>query len=88
MRENQINELQGTSILTKEFFNKLIRRIECTKPLAGSGITISEKENGFEISGGGGGGGGNGVTYSTITLNVCSNGTPAEIFVLAAPVDE
>lgn len=73
MRENQINELQGTSILTKEFFNKLIRRIECTKPLAGSGITISEKENGFEISGGG---------YSAITLNVCFNGTPDTIIVL------
>jgi hypothetical protein len=82
MRENQINELQGTSILTKEFFNKLIRRIECTKPLAGSGITISEKENGFEISGGGGGV----ATYSVITLNVCSNGIPVEIFVLGAPV--
>jgi len=88
MRENQINELQGTSILTKDFFNKLIRRIECTKPLAGSGITISEKENGFEISSGGGGGVVTVVTYSTITLNVCSNGTPAEIFVLGPPVEE
>lgn len=71
MRENQLNELQGVSILTKDFFNKLIRRIECTKPLAGSGITISEKENGFEISGG----------FSEITLNVCSNGTPDTIIV-------
>ena len=50
MRENQLTELQGTSILTKSFFNKLIRRIECTKPIAGSGISISEKENGFEVS--------------------------------------
>jgi len=91
MRENQINELQGTSILTKEFFNKLIRRIECTKPLAGSGITISEKENGFEISSGGGGGGGGGTSvsgYSATTLNVCSNGTPAQILVLGPPVEE
>jgi len=89
MRENQINELQGTSILTKEFFNKLIRRIECTKPLAGSGITISEKENGFEISGGGGGGGGTSVSgYSAITLNVCSDGIPAQILVLGQPVEE
>jgi hypothetical protein len=80
MRENQLKELQGVSILTKEFFNKLIRRIESTKPLAGSGITISEKENGFEISGGGGVGSVAG--YSAITLNVCSNGTPATITVL------
>lgn len=79
MRENQLTELQGTSILTKSFFNKLIRRIECTKPIAGSGITIKEQENGFEISGGGVAGGGD---YSEITLNVCSNGTPATITVL------
>ena len=86
MREQQIPELQGTSILTKSFFNKLIRRIECTKPLAGSGITISEKENGFEISGGGGVGSVAG--YSAITLNVCSNGEPAQIIVLGFPVEE
>jgi hypothetical protein len=94
MKETQINELQGTSILTKSFFNKLIRRIECTKPLAGSGITISEEENGFKISGGGGADGGststtynsitfNVVTINVITLNVCSNGTPDIIYVLS-----
>jgi hypothetical protein len=81
MRENQLNELQGVSILTKDFFNKLIRRIECTKPLAGSGITISEKENGLEISGGGFGGIGGGG-FTEVTLNVCSNGTPDTIIVL------
>ena len=86
MRENQLTELQGTSILTKSFFNKLIRRIECTKPLAGDGITISEKENGFQISSGGGAGSVAG--YSAITLNVCSNGTPAQIIVLGTPVEE
>ncbi len=79
MKETLLTELQGTSILTKSFFNKLIRRIECTKPIAGSGITIKEQENGFEISGGGIGGGGD---YSAITLNVCSNGTPSTITVL------
>lgn len=86
MRENQLTELQGTSILTKSFFNKLIRRIECTKPIAGSGITIKEQENGFEISGGVGGGGGSVAGYSAITLNVCSNGTPAQILVYGKPV--
>jgi len=88
MRENQLNELQGVSILTKDFFNKLIRRIECTKPLAGSGIIISEKENGLEISTSGGGGIGSVARYSAITLNVCSNGEPAEILVLGKPVEE
>ena len=86
MREGQLNELQGVSILTKEFYNKLIRRIECTKPLAGSGITIKEQENGFEISGGGIVGSVAG--YTAITLNVCSNGTPAQIVVLGSPVEE
>ena len=75
MREKQINELQGTSILTKSFFNKLIRRIECTKPTAGSNITITEEENGFKISSDGG-------DFNTVTLNVCSNGTPDTLVVL------
>ena len=55
MKENKLNELQGASILTKSFFNKLIRRIECTKPLAGSGISVQEEENGFKLSVGGSG---------------------------------
>ena len=64
--------------MTKEFYNKLIRRIECTKPLAGSGISIAQQENGIELSVSGIGGGG----FSEITLNVCSNGTPTTITVL------
>jgi hypothetical protein len=82
MRENQLNELQGTSILTKSFFNKLIRRIECTKPLAGFGINIKQQENGIEISTADTSG------YNAITLNVCSNGTPIEILVLAKFPDD
>ena len=78
MRENQLNELQGVSILTKEFYNKLIRRIECTKPLAGSGITISEKENGFEMSVGGG----SGEVLKEIQITVCQDGAPSTITVL------
>jgi len=88
MREQQIPELQGTSILTKSFFNKLIRRIECTKPLAGSGIAIKEQENGFELSISGVGGGGSVAGFSAITLNVCSNGTPAEIVVYGRAIEE
>ena len=41
--------------------------------------TISEKENGFEVSFGVAGGGG----FKEVTLNVCSNGTPDTITVLA-----
>ena len=80
MRENQLNELQGVSILTKEFYNKLIRRIECTKPLAGSGIAIKQEENGVAISITGVG---SSPEFSAVTyqLNVCSNGTPDTIIV-------
>jgi hypothetical protein len=84
MRENSLNELQGVSILTKEFFNRLIRRIESTKPLAGSGITVTQQENGIEISGGGGS---SAVSFSEFTLNVCSNGTPAQIIVYGKLVE-
>ena len=73
MKEPELKELAGASRLAKEFFNKLIRRIECTKPTAGSNITITEEDNGFKISGGG---------FNTVTLNVCSNGTPDTLVVL------
>jgi hypothetical protein len=79
MREPRLTQLKGSSRLALGFFNSIIRRIECTKPLAGPGITISEKDNGIEISSGGGS-----VTgFSEITLNVCSNGTAVTITVLA-----
>ena len=81
MKESRLNELQGASRLTLGFFNRLIRRIECTKPLAGSGITITEEENGIKISSGGGVGS-SVAGFEEITLNVCSNGEPAEIVVL------
>lgn len=82
MKENQLNELAGASRLALGFFNRLIRRIECTKPIAGKGITITEQDNGFQISRSGIGFSGEGDGFSEITLNVCSNGTPATITVL------
>ena len=86
MRENQLNELQGTSILTKSFFNKLIRRIECTKPLAGLNTTIKQEENGIVISSRVSGGG---EEFSAVTyeLNVCSNGVPDTIIVFGPRPD-
>jgi hypothetical protein len=77
MREQKLNELQGASRLTLGFFNRLIRRIECTKPLAGSGISIKEDDNGFTLSTSGGDISG----AQRVTLNVCSNGVPASIIV-------
>ena len=71
MKEPELKEIKGTSILTKGFFNRLIKRIECTKPLAGTGIAIKEEENGTEIS----------LVGEYLRLNVCSNGTPTAISV-------
>lgn len=72
MKEPALTELAGASRLAKEFFNRLIRRIECTKPIAGDNIAISEEENGFKIS----------SRFNVVTLNVCSNGTPHTLVVL------
>jgi hypothetical protein len=80
MREPALTELAGASRLAREFFNKLIRRIECTKPTAGTGITIAEEDNGFKISSSGG-------EYNVVTLNVCSNGTPDTLLVLSPKED-
>lgn len=80
MIEPKLKELSGSSRLALGFFNSLIRRIECTKPLAGAGVTISEKPDGIEISTSG-----SAVDvagYKAVTLNVCSNGTPTTIVVL------
>lgn len=76
MRETKLNELKGVSILSTSFFNRLIRRIECTKPIAGDGISIAEEDNGFKISA-------PPFEYNVVTLNVCSNGEPATLLVLS-----
>jgi len=80
-KEPRLTELKGNCRLALGFFNSIIRRIECTKPIAGDGITLTEKEDGIQISSSGGIAGGSG--FSEVTLNVCSNGAPATITVLA-----
>ena len=76
MREPELKEIDGASRLAREFFNRLIRRIESTKPTAGANITITQEDNGFKISGSGG-------DYNVVTLNVCSNGVPDTLLVLS-----
>ena len=76
MRELELKELSGASRLGREFFNKIIRRIESTKPTAGDNITITQEVNGFRISSTGG-------DYNVVTLNVCSNGVPDTLLVLS-----
>jgi hypothetical protein len=69
--------LEGSSRLAMGFFNSLINRIECTKPLEGEGITVTQEADGsgFTIN----------LDAETVTLNVCSNGTPDTIDVYVKP---
>jgi hypothetical protein len=85
MRENTLTELKGSSRLALGFFNSLIRRIECTKPIAGDGISVQPVDNGFIVSVSGGIGGSS-LGARVIDLNVCSNGTPATIQVYGPSV--
>ena len=79
MRSTELKELQGASRISLGFVNSLIRRIECTKPLAGSNTLITQEDNGYKINFLiGGSSSFNAVTYE---LNVCSNGNPDTIIV-------
>lgn len=80
MRSTELKELQGASRISLGFVNSLIRRIECTKPLAGFGVSITQEDNGYKVnlSGVGSNPAFNAITYE---LNVCSNGSPDTIIV-------
>jgi len=73
----KLNLLEGSSRLALGFFNSLINRIECTKPLEGDGITVTQEADGsgFTIK----------LNGETVTLNVCSNGEPDTIDVYVKP---
>jgi len=86
MRSTELKELQGASRISLGFVNSLIRRIECTKPLAGSNILITQEDNGYKINliGLGSNSPFNAVTYE---LNVCSNGNPDTIIVYGPKIE-
>lgn len=73
-----------------EHFRKVVRRIECTKPLAGEGIKLEATEEGIKISasvtqGGGGAAdfaGLSGKKAVPIALQICQDGAPATIYVV------
>lgn len=65
-----------------EHFRKVVRRIECIKPLAGDNISIRETEDGIEISATAATSGGVPAGFEVIDLTVCMNGAPATIQVL------
>lgn len=81
MAEPRLPPLPSGKIkLGAEHFRKVVRRIECIKPLAGQGIRIRQTEDGIEISSDSTAGGG--ITGAElIELTVCKNGAPAVIYV-------
>lgn len=74
---------EGNLKIHASHFRKVVRRIECIKPLAGIGISLKPTEDGIEISSTVTAGG-NGVPdgFSVIELDVCRNGVPHTIQVL------
>jgi len=72
--EPPLQELNGKSRLALGFFNSLINRIECTKPLAGRNLVVDQQNpDGIVLS----------VNANVVTLNVCSNGTPSTLAVFS-----
>lgn len=72
--EPPLQELKGKSRLALGFFNSLINRIECTKPLAGRNLVVDQQNpDGIVLS----------VNANVVTLNVCSNGTPSTLAVFS-----
>jgi hypothetical protein len=71
--EPPLRELKGRSRLALGFFNSLINRIECTKPLPGNNVFVRQYPDGIQVN----------VSANVVTLNVCSNGTPSTLAVFS-----
>ena len=57
--------------LSGDHFRRVVRRIECTVPLAGYSIKTEETDEGIKLH----------LDAERVTLNVCSNGEPSTIVV-------
>ena len=57
--------------LSGNHFRRVVRRIECTVPLAGYSIKTEETDEGTKLH----------LDAERVTLNVCSNGEPSTIVV-------
>lgn len=79
----------GKLKLHAEHFRKVVRRIEAVKPLAGDNINLEETDDGIKISATGNTGGGLGScpNLKILTLNVCLDGAPGQIYVLGFDTD-
>lgn len=73
-RQSKLDMLPDKDLkLSGEHFRKVVRRIECTVPLAGYSIYTEETDDGIKLH----------LDAQRLTLNVCSNGTPSTIVVYA-----
>ena len=90
MAEPRLQPLpSGKLKIHAEHFRKVVRRIECIKPLAGAGIQVKQTEDGIEISSSGSSSSsGLPANFSLIELTVCRNGAPDVIFVYGPPDPE
>ena len=76
--DKELAEIPSGKIkMGKSFFENMRNRVETIRPEAGNYIRVEpQKGYGLKIS----------ATYTTVTLNVCSNGTPFELAVLSPNV--
>jgi len=74
--DKELDEIPSGKIkMGKSFFANMRNRIETIRPEAGDYIKIEEEKGyGLKISG----------NFNVVTLNVCSNGVPAELVVFSA----
>lgn len=71
--DKELAEIPSGKIkMGKSFFENLRNRVESIRPEAGDHIKVEEEKGyGLKISG----------DFNVVTLNVCSNGVPAELVV-------
>ena len=73
--DKQLEEVPSGKIkMGKSFFENMRNRVETIRPEAGDYIKVEPQSGyGLRISG----------NFNVVTLNVCSNGVPAELAVLS-----
>jgi hypothetical protein len=73
--DQELDEIPSGKIkMGRSFFEKMRNRIETIRPEAGDYMKVEEQEGyGLKISG----------NFTVVTLNVCSNGVPAELGVFS-----
>lgn len=73
-KTGRLNKLEAKTKFGRSFVNKIIDRIETTKPLAGAGIEIRETDDGIEIR--------SIPNYTVVTATICVNGASQQVGLL------